>query len=65
MQTKLRNRSVMFKTREELIILKWDRLVAKMTQLGEKTKDSQLKAFAKAGLFVKHEIKQRLASKFI
>ena len=55
----------MFKTREELIILKWDRLVAKMTQLGEKTKDSQLKAFAKAGLFVKHEIKQRLASKFI
>jgi len=30
----------MYKTREELIILKWDRLVAKMTQLGEKTKDS-------------------------
>ena len=31
MQTKLRNRLAMFKTREELIILKWDRLVAKMT----------------------------------
>lgn len=39
MQKKLRNKLIMFKTREDLVILKWDRLVAKMTYIAEKTKD--------------------------